>query len=165
MTEVVITGFGAITPLGDDAATTWQALLDGRSGIRRIETEWAKELPVQIAGPVKTDLTPWIPRVEARRMDRVSQLALVAAREAWSDAGFGLGEQNQTDPERLGVSVGTGIGGLVSTLEAWDVQQAKGIRRVSPFTVPMLMANAPAAHVGLLVKAKAGVHAPVSACA
>lgn len=165
MTDVVITGFGAITPLGDDAASTWQSMLAGRSGVRSIDAEWAQELPVRFAGQVGTDLGQWISRVDSRRMDRVSQLALVAGREAWADAGFGLGEENQTDPERLGVSVGTGIGGLVTTLDQWDVQQEKGLRRVSPFTVPMLMANAPAAHVGLLVNAKAGVHAPVSACA
>ncbi|WIY83704.1 beta-ketoacyl-[acyl-carrier-protein] synthase family protein [Propionimicrobium sp. PCR01-08-3] len=165
MTDIVITGFGAISPLGNDAPSTWQALLAGRSGIRRIEADWAQDLPVQIAGQIDTDLTPWISRVESRRLDRVSQLALVAAREAWADAGFGLGKDNQTDPERLGVSVGSGIGGLVTTLAQWDIQREKGVRRVSPFTVPMLMANAPAAHVGLLVNAKAGIHAPVSACA
>ena len=165
MTDVVITGFGAITPLGNDAPTTWQALLAGRSGVRHIEADWAQDLPVQIAGQVNADTTQWISRVEARRMDRVSQLAVVAAREAWADAGFGLGEENPVDPERLGVSVGSGIGGLVTTLDQWDIQREKGLRRVSPFTVPMLMANAPAAHVGLLVNAKAGVHAPVSACA
>ena len=165
MTDIVITGFGAISPLGNDAPSTWQALLAGRSGIRRIEADWAQDLPVQIAGQIDTDLTPWISRVESRRLDRVSQLALVAAREAWADAGFGLGEDNQTDPERLGVAVGSGIGGLVTTLAQWDIQREKGVRRVSPFTVPMLKANAPAAHVGLLVNAKAGIHAPVSACA
>lgn len=165
MTDVVITGFGAITPLGEDAPSTWQALLAGRSGVRRIEADWAAELPVQIAGQVGVDLTQWISRVDSRRMDRVSQLAVIAAQEAWRDAGFGFGDDNQTDPERLGVSLGTGIGGLVTTLDQWDVQQERGVRRVSPFTVPMLMANAPAAHVGLLVNAKAGVHAPVSACA
>lgn len=165
MTDVVITGFGAITPLGNTAPSTWQALLDGRSGVRRIEADWVEDLPVQIAGRVDADLSPWISRVEARRMDRVSQLALVAAHEAWADAGLKLGEDNQIDPERLGVSVGSGIGGLITTLDQWDVQREKGLRRVSPFTVPMLMANAPAAHVGLLVNAKAGVHAPVSACA
>ncbi len=165
MTDVVITGIGAITPLGDDAPSTWQSLVAGRSGVRAIDAEWVADLPVRIAGQVGTDLSQWVSRVDARRMDRVSQFALIAAREAWADAGFGLGEQNQTDPERLGVSVGSGIGGLVTTLDQWDVQQQKGLRRVSPFTVPMLMANAPAAHVGLLINAKAGVHAPVSACA
>ncbi|MGI5951224.1 MAG: beta-ketoacyl-ACP synthase II [Brooklawnia sp.] len=165
MTDVVITGFGAITPLGDDVNSTWEALLAGRSGVRTIEADWAADLPVRIAGQVSSDLTQWIPRVNARRMDRVSQLGLVAAHQAWEDAGFGFDEDNTVDPERLGVSVGTGIGGLVTTLDQWDVQREKGLRRVSPFTVPMLMANAPAAHVGLMVNAKAAVHAPVSACA
>lgn len=165
MTTVVITGFGAITPMGDDAPTTWANLLAGHSGVSRIDADWAADLPVQIAGQVRSDLSAWISRVEARRMDRVSQLALIAAREAWADAGFGLEAENPVDPERLGVSLGTGIGGLVTTLDQWDVLRSKGVRRMSPFTVPMLMANAPAAHVGLLVNARAGVHAPVSACA
>ncbi len=165
MTTVVITGFGGITPLGDDAPTTWANLLAGKSGLSTIDAEWTEELPVRFAGQVKTDLGQWISRVDSRRMDRVSQLALVAAREAWADAGYGLDDENETDPERLGVSVGSGIGGLVTTLDQWDIHRDKGLRRVSPFTVPMLMANAPAAHVGLLVNAKAGVHAPVSACA
>lgn len=165
MTTVVITGFGAITPLGDNAPSTWQALLAGRSGVRTIEAEWVHDLPVRIAAQAPADLSAWIPRVDARRMDRVSQLAIVAAREAWADAGLGLGDQNNIDPDRLGVSVGTGIGGLVTTLDQWDTMREKGVRRMSPFTVPMLMANASAAQVGLLVGARAGVHAPVSACA
>ncbi|EPH00387.1 beta-ketoacyl-acyl-carrier-protein synthase II [Propionibacterium sp. oral taxon 192 str. F0372] len=165
MTEVVITGFGVISPLGNDAATTWSRMLTGASGVRRIEGDWVSELPVQIAGSVDVDINGIMPRVEARRMDRVSQLAVGAGVQAWSDAGFGFDADNGIEPERLAVSVGTGIGGLVTTLEAWDTQREKGTRRVSPFTVPMLMANAPAAQVGLRVGAKAGVHAPVSACA
>lgn len=165
MTDVVITGFGAITPLGDDTTSTWNALLAGRSGVHTIDADWTQELPVRFAGQVTSDLSQWIPRVNARRMDRVSQLSLIAAHQAWEEAGFGFDEDNNVDPERLGVSVGSGIGGLVTTLDQWDVQKDKGLRRVSPFTVPMLMANAPAAHVGLMINAKAGVHAPVSACA
>ncbi|GAA2178600.1 beta-ketoacyl-[acyl-carrier-protein] synthase family protein [Brooklawnia cerclae] len=165
MTTVVITGFGAITPLGEDAPSTWQSLLAGRSGVHTIDADWVQDLPVRFAGQVSTDLGQWISRVDARRMDRVSQLAVVAAREAWADAGLGLGEENTVDPDRLAVSVGTGIGGLVTTLDQWDIQREKGVRRMSPFTVPMLMANASAAQVGLMVGARAGIHAPVSACA
>lgn len=164
MTTVVITGFGAVTPLGGDAPTTWQAMLDGRSGVGTIDQDWAAELPVRFAGQVDVDINAWIPRVEARRMDRVSQLAIIAAKQAWQDSGL-ADAQDPVDSDRVSVSVGTGIGGLITSLEQWDVQREKGIRRMSPFTVPMLMANAPAAHIGLMVHARAGVHAPVSACA
>lgn len=165
MNTVVITGFGALTPLGNDAASTWQAMRQGESGISTIEQDWVDDLPVHFAGQVKADLSQWIDRVQSRRIDRVSQLALVAAREAWSDAGFNPDEPSGLDEDRIAVSVGSGIGGLATTLTQWDLLKDKGVRRVSPFTVPGLMTNAPAAHVGLLVGARAGVHAPVSACA
>lgn len=165
MTEIVITGMGATTPLGGDLPSTWRALLAGESGVVRITEEWAAELPAQIAGYVKVDPAERIDRVKARRLDRATQLALIAAREAWADAGFTWEGDDQVDPLRLGVSIGSGIGGLHSLLNNWDAQRDKGARRVSPFTIPMLMANAPAANVGLAVHARAGVHAPVSACA
>lgn len=164
MTTVVITGFGALTPLGASPAETWTNMLAGKSGISPLTQEWAKDLPVRFAGQVKADLSQWVSRVETRRLDRVSQMALAAAKQAWSDAGFD-GTTDSIDKDRLGVCVGTGVGGLTTTLAQWDVQKEKGARRVSPFTVPGLMANAPAAHVGLLVGARAGVHTTVSACA
>lgn len=160
---IVITGFGALTPIGDDAESTWTNMLAGRSGVHLLEYDWAEELSVRIAGEVATDLSPWISRVEARRLDRVSQLAIAAASQAWEDSG--LAENNPYEKDRTGVCVGTGIGGLTTTLEQWDVMHSKGIRRVSPFTVPGLMANAPAAHIGLMIGARAGVHTAVSACA
>lgn len=160
---IVITGFGALTPIGDNAESTWTNMLSGRSGVRLLEYDWAEELSVRIAGEVTTDLSPWISRVEARRLDRVSQLAIAAASQAWEDSG--LAENNPYEKDRTGVCVGTGIGGLTTTLEQWDVMHSKGIRRVSPFTVPGLMANAPAAHIGLMIGARAGVHTAVSACA
>ncbi len=165
MTEIVITGLGATTPLGSDMASTWAGLLAGRSGVRRITEEWAEELPVKIAAYVKVDPSEIIDRVKARRLDRSTQLALIAAREAWEDAGFTWEAEDEVDPQRLSVSLASGIGGLHSLLNNWDNQRDKGYRRVSPFTIPMLMANAPAANVGLAVHAKAGVHTPVSACA
>jgi 3-oxoacyl-[acyl-carrier-protein] synthase II len=165
MTEIVITGLGATTPLGGDLASTWAGLLAGRSGVRRITEEWAEELPVKIAAYVKVDPSEIIDRVKARRLDRSTQLALIAAREAWEDAGFTWEAEDEVDPQRLSVSLASGIGGLHSLLNNWDNQRDKGYRRVSPFTIPMLMANAPAANVGLAVHAKAGVHTPVSACA
>ena len=167
MTEIVITGLGATTPLGGDLASTWAAMLAGRSGVSAITEEWAAELPARIAAFAAVDPSEVIDRVKARRLDRSTQLALIAAQEAWTDAGFDweAEEGTQVDPHRLSVSVASGIGGLHSLLNNWDVQRDKGYRRVSPFTIPMLMANAPAANVGLAVHAKAGVHAPVSACA
>jgi len=167
MTEIVITGLGATTPLGGDLASTWAGMLAGRSGVSAITEEWAAELPARIAAYAAVDPSTIIDRVKARRLDRSTQLALIAAQEAWTDAGFDweAEEGSQVDPHRLSVSVASGIGGLHSLLNNWDAQRDKGYRRVSPFTIPMLMANAPAANVGLAVHAKAGVHAPVSACA
>ncbi|WP_026925993.1 beta-ketoacyl-[acyl-carrier-protein] synthase family protein [Granulicoccus phenolivorans] len=163
---VVITGLGATTPLGGDVASTWAALLAGESGVSALETDWAADLPSRIAATLKVEPTEeQVPRVQARRMDRVSQIALVASLEAWADAGFGLGEDNQVDGDRLAVAIGTGIGGMNSLLGNWDIQKERGVRRVSPFTVPMLMANAAASNVGLRLGAKAGVHTAVSACA
>ncbi|HVK44636.1 MAG TPA: beta-ketoacyl-[acyl-carrier-protein] synthase family protein [Micropruina sp.] len=167
MTEIVITGLGATTPLGGNLPTTWANLLAGKSGVRRITEEWAEELPVKIAAFAAQDPSEVIERVKARRLDRSTQLALIAAQEAWEDAGFdwSADENEGVDPRRLVVSLASGIGGLHSLLNAWDAHRDKGYRRVSPYTIPMLMANAPAANVGMQVHAKAGVHAPVSACA
>ena len=165
MTDIVITGLGATTPLGGDLASTWQAMLAGQSGITSITEDWAADLAVRIAGMVKVDPSEIIDRVKARRLDRSSQLALIAAQEAWTDAGLTWELEGEVDPLRLSVSIASGIGGLHSLLNNWDAQRDKGPRRVSPFTIPMLMANAPAANIGLAVHAKAGVHTPVSACA
>lgn len=162
---VVITGFGALTPLGSDAPSTWEALLAGRNGVHALAQGWAAELPVQFAAEAAADPMDLLDRVAARRLDRSSQLAMVAGLEAWADAGLGLDEDNPIDHDRLVVSVGTGIGGLHSLLQNWDTQKERGLRRVSPFTIPMLMANAPAANLGLRFGAAAAVHAPVSACA
>ncbi len=167
MTEIVITGLGATTPLGGDLATTWSNLLAGKSGVRRITEDWVEELPVKIAAYVAQDPSEVIERVKARRLDRSTQLALIAAQEAWTDAGFDWNAEAdaEVDSHRLIVSLASGIGGLHSLLNNWDAHRDKGYRRVSPFTIPMLMANAPAANVGMQVHAKAGVHTPVSACA
>jgi 3-oxoacyl-[acyl-carrier-protein] synthase II len=163
---VVVTGIGATTPLGSNAPSTWEALLAGKSGVRRIDAEWADDLPVKIAAQIAVDPSEVVlDRVEARRLDRSAQLGLIAAMEAWQDAGYGLKEDNPVDRERLGVAIATGIGGLHTLLANWDVQKEKGARRVSPLAIPMLMANATAANVSLRLGAQAGVHTPVSACA
>ncbi|MDQ2708135.1 MAG: beta-ketoacyl-[acyl-carrier-protein] synthase family protein [Actinomycetota bacterium] len=166
MTDVVVTGFGATTPLGGDVASTWEGLLAGRSGVSRIEADWVDryELPVKIAAQLAVDPSEVLKRVEARRMDRCEQVAIIAAREAWAHAGLGeLG--SVVEPERLAVVVGTGIGGAVSLLTQDDIMENDGVRKVSPLTIPMLMPNGPAAYVGLEFGSRAGVHAPVSACA
>ncbi|MDR1387207.1 MAG: beta-ketoacyl-[acyl-carrier-protein] synthase family protein [Propionibacteriaceae bacterium] len=170
MTDIVITGLGATTPLGGDVSQTWAGLLAGRSGVVRLTWDWAGELPTQIAALALVDPALSIERSQARRLDRSTQLALVSAVEAWTDAGFSLPPDGPTedpavDRDRLLVSLASGIGGLTSLLSNWDALRDRGPRRVSPFTIPMLMANAPAANVGLRLGARTGVHAPVSACA
>ncbi len=156
--RIAITGLGATTPVGGDVASSWAALLEGRSGIRTITEEWAADLPVRFAGTLAEE--PPLDRVEARRLDRSQQSVLVASREAWADAG-----SPEVDPLRMGTVIGTGIGGVITLLDAYDVLKERGPSRISPHTVPMLMPNGPAAVVGLAHHAAAGVHAPVSACA
>ncbi|WP_031507320.1 beta-ketoacyl-ACP synthase II [Streptomyces megasporus] len=164
---VVVTGIGATTPLGGDSASTWEGLVAGRSGVKALEQEWAAELPVRIAASVAVEPSEILPRPQARKLDRSAQFALIAAREAWADAGYEgkAGENGLVDPDRLGAVVASGIGGVTTLLDQYDVLREKGPRRVSPHTVPMLMPNSPAANVGLDLGAQAGVHTPVSACA
>ncbi|PAK27548.1 beta-ketoacyl-[acyl-carrier-protein] synthase II [Streptomyces sp. alain-838] len=167
---VVVTGIGATTPLGGDAASTWEGLVAGKSGAKPLEQEWAADQAVRIAAPAAVDPSEVIPRPQARRLDRSAQFALIAAQEAWKDAGFtgkagGPGEGGTVDPDRLGAVIASGIGGVTTLLDQYDVLKEKGVRRVSPHTVPMLMPNGPSANVGLAVGARAGVHTPVSACA
>lgn len=164
---VVVTGIGATTPLGGDSASTWQALLAGRSGVSTLEQDWAAELPVRIAGQIAVEPSEIIPRPQARKLDRSAQFALVAAQEAWKDAGFTAkaGEDTAVNPDRLGAVIASGIGGVTTLLDQYDVLKEKGVRRVSPHTVPMLMPNSPSANVGIEFNARAGVHTPVSACA
>jgi 3-oxoacyl-[acyl-carrier-protein] synthase II len=162
--DVVVTGLGATTPLGGDVASTWDGLLAGRSGARKLEEEWVERfnLPVTFAARLAVEPTEVLPRVEARRMDRSEQVAMVAAQQAWKDAEL---SEDTVDLDRLAVIVGTGIGGVTTLLNMDDLLETSGMRKVSPLTVPMLMPNGPAAYVGLALKARAGVHAPVSACA
>ncbi|SDE91747.1 3-oxoacyl-[acyl-carrier-protein] synthase II [Blastococcus fimeti] len=160
--DVVVTGLGATTPLGGDVSSTWDALLAGRSGVSRITDDWIKEYPAQLVARLATEPSEQIDRVRARRLDRSQQVAVVAAEEAWRDSGAG---DAGVDPLRIAVVIGTGIGGALTLLDQDDVLEAKGPKRVSPFTIPMLMPNGPAAAVGLSIGAKGGVHAPVSACA
>ena len=161
-TDVVVTGLGATTPLGGDVASTWTALLAGRSGVSRLTEDWAKEYPAQLVAQMAEDPAEKLDRVRARRLDRCQQAAVVAADEAWASSGAA---DAGVAPERIAVVVGTGIGGALTLLGQDDILEEKGPKRVSPFTVPMLMPNGPAAAVGLAIGARGGVHAPVSACA
>ncbi|MGH8882536.1 MAG: beta-ketoacyl-[acyl-carrier-protein] synthase family protein, partial [Stackebrandtia sp.] len=136
--------------------------LDGVSGIGPLTQDWAAGLPVRIAAQLAEEPGVKIPRVRQRRLDRSEQIALIAANEAYADAGL---SESIVDCDRLGVCFGSGIGGATTLLDQDDILEEQGARRVSPHTVPMLMPNGPAAWVGLEFKAKAGVHAPTSACA
>ena len=160
--KVVVTGIGATTPLGGDSKSTWENLLAGKSGISTLKQEWVAkhELPVTFAGQAKTPATEVLTLQEAKRLDPSSQFALIAAREAWADAG-----SPEVNPERLAVDYATGIGGVWTLLDAYDVLKERGPRRVLPMTVPMLMPNGPAAAIGMDISARAGVRTAVSACA
>ncbi|MBJ7394374.1 MAG: beta-ketoacyl-ACP synthase II [Candidatus Nanopelagicales bacterium] len=158
--RVVVTGLGAITPIGKNVSETWANALAGKSGVVKINQPWSNDLAAQIAGLITIDPYDVLDRVSARRMDRSTQLGVIAVKEAWADAG-----SPDIDKERLGVYFGTGIGGLTTVLEQYDILNTRGPDRVNPLTVPMIMPNSAAAMVGLEVGARAGVHSPVSACA
>jgi 3-oxoacyl-[acyl-carrier-protein] synthase II len=160
--RVVVTGLGATTPVGGTVPETWEAILAGRSGARPMEYDWVAkyELPVTFAATIAVPPIEVLTKVETRRLDPSSQYALIAAREAWADAGA-----PEVDPERLGAAIGSGIGGVWTLLDQWDVLKEKGPRRVYPLAVPMLMPNGPAAAVSLDLGARAGAHTTVSACA
>lgn len=160
--SIVVTGVGATSPLGGDVATTWQAALAGESGVATMEHDWVGEyeLPVTFAAELAVKPEEVLPRPQMRRMDPSAQYAVIAAKEAWADAGA-----PEMDGERLGSVIASGIGGVWTLLSSWDTLKESGPRRVLPLTVPMLMPNSPAAYVSLEVGAKAGAHTPVSACA
>ena len=164
--EIVVTGLGATTPLGGDVPSTWAAMLEGRSGVRALTEDWAADIAVRIGARMAVDPAELLPRAQARRLDRSQQAALIAAQEAWEDAGFkGTSEDSDLDPERVAVVIGTGVGGVTSLIDQHDLMLAKGPSKVSPLLIPMDMPNGPAAYVGLMLRARAAVHTPVSACA
>ncbi|MDQ2851720.1 beta-ketoacyl-ACP synthase II [Dermatophilaceae bacterium Sec6.4] len=160
--RIVVTGVGATTPLGGTMTSTWEALLAGTSGAKPLPQEWLDryELPVRFAATLAQPPSEVLKKVEIRRMDPSGQYAVIASREAWADAG-----SPELDPERLGVAIGTGIGGVHTLLDQYDVLKEKGPRRVYPLTVPMLMPNSASGNVSLELGARAGAHTTVSACA
>lgn len=164
MTRLVITGLGATTPIGGDVPTLWENALAGTPGAKTLEHEWVEkyELPVTFAAEVMVEPSEVLARPETRRMDRSTQLGMVAARQAWADAGL---NEAEVDGERLAVSFATGIGGVWTLLDSWDTLREKGPRRVMPMTVPMLMPNGAAGAISLELGAKAGARTAVSACA
>ena len=160
--RIVVTGIGATTPLGGTAPESWQALLAGESGARSLEHEWVAEynLPVTFAAEAKVRPEEVLERPVAKRLDPASQFALIAAMEAWNDAGA-----PEVDPDRLGIDFATGIGGVWTLLDAWDTLRERGPRRVLPMTVPMLMPNAAAGNLSLHFGARAFARTVASACA
>jgi len=160
--KIVVTGIGATSPLGGTLPDSWNNLLAKESGISTIEAEWVEryDLPVRFAGQVRVPSTEILTRQETKRLDPGSQLALIAAREAWADAG-----SPEVVPERFLVDWATGIGGLWTITDAMDTLREKGPRRVLPMTVPMLMPNGPAAAISMDLGARAGARTVVSACA
>lgn len=161
--RVVITGTGAISPLGHSTAESWDSLLSGRSGVGPITQFDASELPCRIAGEVK-DFNPkdYMDFKDARRMSRASQLAVAAARMAVADAG--LPEQDP-DPERTAVLIGTAVGGIEAAFAEIDTYRERGLRAISPFAMTMFLANMPSHHVSLLTGTKGPISTIVAACA
>ena len=160
--RIVVTGIGASSPIGGTAPESWSALLGGASGAHTLEHDWVEkyQLPVTFAAEAKVRPDTVLDRPVAKRLDPASQLALVAAMEAWADAGGPA-----VEPERLGVDFATGIGGVWTLLDAWDTLKEKGPRRVMPMTVPMLMPNAAAGNLSLHFGARAYARTVASACA
>lgn len=160
--KIVVTGIGASSPLGGTASESWDALLAGESGVRTIEADWVEkyDLPVTFAGQARVHPSEVLERPVAKRLDPSSQFALIAAKEAFADAG-----SPEIPSERLGVDWATGIGGIWSLLDAWDTLREKGPRRVMPLTVPMLMPNAPSAAISMHFTARAFARTVASACA
>jgi 3-oxoacyl-[acyl-carrier-protein] synthase II len=160
--KIVVTGIGATTPLGGDAQSTWRALLAGESGISTLDKPWVEqyEVPVTFAGQAKVPASEKLTPIEVKRLDPSSQFALIAAREAWADAG-----SPDVAPEKIAVEFATGIGGVWTLLDAFDTLKERGPRRVLPMTVPMLMPNGPAAAIGMDISARGGARTAVSACA
>jgi 3-oxoacyl-[acyl-carrier-protein] synthase II len=162
--RVVVTGMGAITPVGNDVATTWRSLLEGKSGTTSITKFDASKFTCRIAAEVKGfDPLAFMDRKEAKRADPYTQYAVAGARQAMNDAS--LVERNGMDPDRIGVIIGSGIGGLKSFEEQHDVYRERGVGKISPFFIPMFIADIAAGIVSMQFNAKGPNYATVSACA
>lgn len=163
LNRVVITGMGAITPLGLTVTDTWDGLMAGRSGIDTISRFDASELRTRFAGEVRGfDATNYMDRKEARRLDPYIQYAMAAAKEAMMDAGLSLTHE---DPSRMGVIIASGIGGVQSTYEGQAMAQERGLRKISPFMVPNMLVDSAAGRVAIEYNFQGPNHSVVSACA
>lgn len=162
--RVVVTGMGVMTALGKDLDTFWDNITHGKSGVSHIESFDVSEYSTQIAASVK-DFNPedYIDRKEARKMDRFVQLAVAATSNALRDSGLNITED--ADPERVGVMIGSGIGGLGTWEDQHNILLQKGPKRVSPFFIPMMIANMASGHVSILYGAKGPNSTAVTACA
>ena len=161
--RVVVTGMGAITPVGNDVATTWQSLIAGKSGTAPITKFDASKFPVRFAAEVKGfNPLDFMDRKEAKRADQYTQYAVAASRQAMTHAS--LVERNGMDPDRIGVIIGSGIGGLKSFEEQHDVYRERGVGKISPFFIPMFIADIAAGIVSMMFNAKGPNYATVSAC-
>ncbi len=161
--RVVVTGLGAVTPVGNDVATTWRALLDGVSGASGITKFDPAAFPVRFACELKGfDPLKSMERKEAKRADHYTQYAVAASVEAMADAGLTTGSY---DADRLGVIVGSGIGGLKSFEEQHDTYRERGASKISPFFIPMFIADIAAGVVSMRFNARGPNYATVSACA
>jgi beta-ketoacyl ACP synthase len=156
-----VSSLAATTSIAGDVDATWKGLLNGESGIDVLEDDFVTEydLPVRIGGHLAVSPTSLLSRVEQRRMSYVEQMAYVLGQEVWKNAG-----SPEVDQDRLGVVIGTGLGGGDALVDATDKMKAGGYRKVSPLSVQMIMPNGPSAVVGLDIGARGGVITPVSAC-
>jgi 3-oxoacyl-[acyl-carrier-protein] synthase II len=163
--RVVVTGVGALTPVGNDVATTWQALLAGRSGTAPITKFDASSFPVRFAAELKGfDPSQYMDRKEIKRADQYTHYAVAAAKQAMADAGFGNGASHY-DPDRTGVVIGSGTGGLKVFEEQHDVYRERGPSKISPFFIPMFITDIAAGIVSMQFNARGPNYATVSACA
>lgn len=162
MERVVITGMGLISPLGNSVEQFWGSLSAGESGISPITSFDTSHFKSKIAGEVRDfDPEARFGRKEARRMDRFTQFALAATEEAWADSGLQL---EKIDRERLGVYVGSGVGGIHTLMEQAELLKTRGPERVSPTLIPMLISNMAAAMISIRFGALGPTLSPVTAC-
>ncbi|QQE80764.1 beta-ketoacyl-ACP synthase II [Alicyclobacillus sp. SO9] len=161
--RVVITGMGAVTPIGCDVESFWNNLKAGKSGISRIDTFDVSEYTTRIAGIVRDfDIAQYMDEKESRRLDPFAKFAIGASMQAMQDAGLEITEENAT---RIGVYIGSGIGGISTLLGNYRILMERGPRRVSPFVVPMMIANIASGQVSIMLGAKGPNSSPISACA
>src|SRR5215216_5727050 len=161
MTRVVVTGLGAVTPIGNDVASSWEAALAGRSGVDFIRAFDASEFPVRVAAEVKDfDPTSVVSPKEARKLERNVLFAVAAAREAIGDSGL-----NGFDPTRVGIVFGSAIGGVLGIMEQAEVLRERGPDRVSPNFLPNVLVDSASGQLAITLGIRGPNYAPVSACA